>query len=366
MRYDSFNKNNLMKSNLSYEEAAPVLFRETKDIANNSLDFEITGPKHNKLEVKAPYKMSFKLGRDSYEFGMTEHSASQLSTRAGMPAYFFNKLAMSRDKGLSAMGYSTLNALLARSNDRLLLRTCGDKLRGVVSSKYSVFDAVDILSVLDSSIRSEQLWSTDNLAVMGYYNDMELFHMRVVDKEPVKGLSDKDMYFGFQITSSDVGKGSIRISFFIYKQWCTNGMCSSVFDNDMYCQRHLAVNKDYVTRSLRQCFRRFPRIAAEARESIIRSEKLGLSQSPLFMVLDPGCKDVLRYREKMKNYLGVGLEDMNILAELADRHYNRTLWGYCNAVTEYAQRYRVERRLELERLAGNLMSDTKLEYLYVA
>ena len=49
-------------------------------------------------------------------------------------------------------------------------------------------------------------------------------------------------------------------------------------------------------------------------------------------------------------------ESAGKVIDLMQNRYGDNRWGYINAITEVAQDFTLERRLELERIAGNLLA----------
>ena len=344
----------------SCAKVLPKLIKDAYQTHANSLDYEFKNISNNHFSYGLPSNIKFKFGKDWHEFEGTRFAMHQLCRKIGMPITFFEKLRGSRDEALNNMCVSNINGLLEHYNGDMLVRTVGGCMRGVLSTRYRAFDSYKILDVFADFVDNNKVWAADNIAIRGFCNSMDVLHLRFTTLEPVKGLEDKDLYYGMEITSSDVGKYALQVRFFIYKQICTNGMCIGSFDRELYTQRHVGITPERFREGLAACLNSFPKLTEEVTAIISSAGRRSLANSPLFN-FNLYKDENEPIRKALRNYLGLSDAAMLQIASIARQNYAPTLWGYGNAITEYAQTCNLERRKELETMAGKLM--TNFDYL---
>lgn len=355
-------KNERLKINAAshpMSKILPIMIRKAKDIAERSLDYECKDLARHDFRMVRTDAVKFKFGREYEEFNILPFATLQLCHKLGMPYKFFNKLDnMGYD--MSQLLLDTMNGLARRYKGQLLLRTVDSHIRGVLTPKYRTFDTNELLDVFSCASSNINFLERDSLVVRGLYQGLDLFHMRFTSSEKAKCLQDKDLYFGMQLTSSDVGRSSIRLDFFVFKRICTNGLCLKLLDNCLYDQRHIGVTKDDVYLGLSAAFDSFPRLVNLATDLINRGSQASIVESGILASSE--SQAAKKQREQMKRYLAVGDEDLDALARITIRNYEPTVWGYVNAITEYSQRFDVIRRMDLENKAGKLLSKEGMQY----
>lgn len=350
-------KNKLtVPQNQSYDYVLPEMVKTAEEYAAGRKDLLLKNPKSNDLFLENPEELSFRFGLHRNTYQLIPYSRHQLCQKVGMPYGYFDRLDRSRSKELRNLACANMNMLFKYYTGSMLLRTVDNCLRGVLSPMYCSFDSDEILDVFTDCVGPKKELDPSNMLVQGYCNSMDVLHLRFTTARPVKTLTDDDLYYGLELTSSDVGKYSLSVRFFVYKQVCTNGMCLGIFDKALYTQRHVGINKDIFRAGLRNSLKAFPSLTTQATDLINHAGSVSLADNPLFD-LDNNSPESVQVREKMQGYLGVGQENMAVIAKLARENYGTTLWAYGNAITEWAQQYEFERRKELELKAGRLMTD---------
>ena len=165
--------------------------------------------------------------------------------------------------------------------------------------------------------------------------------MRVTQRTMMK-VEGEDLYAGMQIDSSDVGRSTLMVQFFIYKQVCTNGLAISKGSGMLFVQKHIGIDKDEFYGGMRDAVAMLPSLVTEYEEVVRMSQNVAL--------FDPKASV-----EKVKEQLKMSDKNAEHILEVMEGKYTRTNWGLINTLTEVAQDFSLERRLEIERFAGNLL-----------
>lgn len=342
------------RANQSLSELLPRIVADTHKIAAKSEDFVLTGLRQNRVQLTPKDMIQFQFGRDLHQLELTSIAQQQLFHKIKMPLNYYNMLSISKHEDMRHLANFSVNTLLSHADDRMLVRTYKDSARAFLSPNYTVFDSDQVADVISDVLKPGRNFGFDELLIRNYYVDCNYFNLRFTTSSPVRDLYDKDLYFGLQITSSDVGVAMLRVKFWVYKQVCTNGMCMSLFNKHLFSLRHLGNDKDSFYNGLQRSLMVFPDLTQKATAMISKSEQLSFEGKALLKLSQHVTEENLE-REYVKKYLQFSDSDMDRVATLTVRNYSPTLWGYCNAITEFAQTKEYNRRMELERMSGKLM-----------
>lgn len=317
-----------------------LVYDRALDIQNNSRDIILTGKeKDAKItgfsSKKGVVTLTDKKGNKPYV--MTKHSLAQLCQKIGMNKMYYNTCYDKKAFDLldENMNYWCLNS---KAEEHTMFRIYKDKyVRGVLSDKFTVFDAPDIIYEVMDTVAKERY------DLKGALINPERLHLRFTQNREL--FDDDDLFGGFTIDSSDVGRKALEIRFFIYKQVCTNGLCIPKYSNFSYRQRHFGV---FAAVDFRSNFK----VALKGVDSFCESVKDLVLKSKNISV-DLTDEDFIK---QVSHITTLPVEVLNKkVIPLAQQNYDSTQWGLINAITHYAQSYTLERRLELENTAGRLL-----------
>lgn len=311
----------------------------------------------NTTKVKAKYQRSKEEPLNERVF--SDHAFSQLCTKLGVPAQYLIKCMKD---GYTDLAEQNLNTWVDDYKGSLLMREYKDRVRGVLSSRYSPFDTPDIIDVLHDTTRGM------HLKLKGYFMNEERFHARLIQTETMN-VDGEDLFGGIQIDSSDVGRSALTVNFFIYKQICTNGLCVSRGKGNLFHQKHYNICTDDFREELSNSVKLIPELVAEY-EDIIKSVKKSKSlvtvgRNDLSQLIAENLYKAIEAEERDKRIQELidrlkaktKLQEDGVIKVLrtAECKYDYSDWGIVNAITEVAQDYTLERRIELEKTAANLL-----------
>lgn len=265
----------------------------------------------------------------------SDHAFSQLCAKLGVPVRYMKKCI---EKGELPLVQDNLNTWLNKEDKDLLIRIYDDRIRGVLSSRYSVLDTPDIITSLHGVV------NTDEFEVKNYFLNEERFHARLVNKEPMK-VNGEDLFSGLQIDSSDVGRNNLTVQFLVYKQVCTNGLILPKLNGTVFQQKHIGITTQEFSNRLREGLEVVPELIAQA-EEVITKNKGTKSYSK---------KDFEDLLSRIKDQTLLSKDSITKLEEIVKTKYDFNRWGVINGITEIAQDFTLDRRLELERYAGSLL-----------
>lgn len=288
----------------------------------------------------------FVMGINGEEFAPTNRAMSQFLIHLGASNKVKPRLA-SKTPWEKALGDYEVQELLAHNEVPFFMRTYQDKVRAVLTPNYSVFDAPSVLEVMSDTLNYNGVIDGVEMNVPQFMTDSEFTQIRLHDTDVVK-MTDKGVFCGLKVSTSDVGAAKFTVRFFVYRKACMNGLCIPLFDKQLFAHRHIGITADEIKEGLKHSFREFPLIAEQAREILARAEE----QKVIKGVWDKGGQ-----REALKKAFAGIISDkmLNNVQEIALKYPN-TVWGLTNAFTEYARDQKdFEVRNRIEEMAGHLI-----------
>ena len=275
-------------------------------------------------------------------FQMSKYAMSQLGTKIGVPARYLEKCI---ESGRIDLAKDNVNSWLEDYNKDLFIREYNGRVRGILSSKYSVCDSHEILKAVDDAV------DLRNFDVKGSYLNEERLHVRLINKEMLP-INDEDLFAGLFIDSSDVGRSILTVKFGIYKQVCTNGLMIAKEGGILFEQKHIGISAEEFHEGLVASLSRVDELTENAMKFIEVARERSINH---YDVNNLTQDDFEAFVAQIRNTTNLSVESASKVINLIQTKYEPTKWGLINSITEVAQDFTLERRLELERIAGNLL-----------
>ena len=275
-------------------------------------------------------------------YPMSHYALSQLGSKIGVPANYLQKCI---DSGRIDLASDNVNSWLEDYGKDLFIREYNGHIRGILSSKYSVCDTPDILKVLQDTV------DLNTYKVKGSFLNEERLHLRLVGKEmlPIDG---EDLFPGIFIDSSDIGRSILTVKFGIYKQVCTNGLVIARAGGTLFEQKHIGISTDDFYEGLVASLKNIDVLSEHAVEWVQSAKHRDNHWSVMSKYED----DIQAFIDQIRQQTNLSNESAGKVIDLMQNRYGDNRWGYINAITEVAQDFTLERRLELERIGGNLLA----------
>ena len=282
------------------------------------------------------------------EDGVVHHSSisrfalGQLGTKIGVPARYLEKCVQS---GRIDLAKDNVNSWLSDYHKDLFIREYDGRIRGVLSNKYSVCDSHEILDVVDQAV------DLSNYKIKGSFLSEERLHVRLVSKHmlPIDG---EDLFAGLFLDSSDVGRSILTVQFGIYKQVCTNGLVVSRAGGVLFQQKHIGISSEEFYEGLVASLDNVDVLTEHAVEWV----RLAKSKSAYgYNVKSMTKEDMDDFISRIRSITNLPESSAVKVIDLMKTKYDSTRFGLINGITEVAQDFTLEKRLDLERIAGNLL-----------
>lgn len=273
------------------------------------------------------------------------YSFSQLMGRYGIPILYAKRCLEKEKFALLQTNIDEWNSFY--HDMRYLVRSYNMSgmdmpvIRAVLTEKYKTFDTHEILGVMRQNFDLRR-----NYSVRNYLMNPEKLHIRMVSDMRLD-VKDDDLFLGLNIDSSDVGRSSLRISIIVFKQVCTNGLVLPMGITRAFRQIHFGSGAERFSENIAACLQAVGTMKEVAEEVINKCYDKGLP-------FDVEKEDSV---EKFRVSMGISKDAMQkVLNMLASNKYgNINRWSLINCMTEVAQEYNVESRVNIEESAGKLL-----------
>lgn len=314
------------------------LFEKSKEIRDKwENDIVLNDEKVNfSLDKDLRFNYVTEEGRKK-EADITQFAFSQLCARMGVPSNYIRKCFSS---GKQELALQNFRAWADESKDNMFVRANDGVVRAVLSDSYAPFDSYQVLRTLKYTVDFNRWQPTQT------FLSEDRLVMRFVDFTPLPVNDSSPLYLGFTVSSSDVGRGSLNVKMMLYRSVCTNGLLISDMGGMLFKQHHVGAR---MTESKLQDFNRiFLSIDANAKaviDNINLCRNRQLQDYEMTMLI-----------EKARRDMKLSAKSVEKLQLLINTQYEPTRWGVINGVTELAQDFTLEIRLEMEQWAGGLFA----------
>lgn len=328
------------KSKVSFDD----LYHKARDIQSLCIDYNVSNVSYQNMGMDRDVGGLIYKPDNSPAFrhsGMTRYAMSQLCNKLGVPIRYLEKCI---DNGMIELAAENVNAWLEDYNKNLFIREYNGKIRGVLSDRYMTLDTPEIMDVVADVVDSS------NYSTKGYFLSPERFHARIV-QNTMMNIAGEDLFAGIQIDSSDVGRSTLLVRFMIFKQVCTNGLCVSRGSGVLFEQRHIGISIDDFRSEFKESMSRIPVLMQSAMDFVEEARKPD-DRHNISRFTESQMKDFV---DRMKLKTKLSDDSVAKVIHMMQEKYSPTRWGLINSITEVAQDFTLERRVELEKIAGDML-----------
>lgn len=275
------------------------------------------------------------------EEDITDFAFQELCTRVGVPSQYVKKCYEAGKKELALENFRSWAGEFDGGLQvmRLPNENGNHVVRAVTSDKFSSWDSYKVLSNLKRTI------NLDRWALIQSHLSEDKLVLRFIDRQsPIFEDKNSKLFVGVCVRTSDVGKGSLFMKMFIYRQACTNGMIVSEGDATLYRQSH---SGSAMSESKIEAFVR----------AMLRAEKYGNKFANGIERCIGESMNELEFNlwiDKTSRELKLSKKATEKLQGIVDTSYDRNMWGLINGVTELAHDFTLDKRMEMESWAGSM------------
>lgn len=329
---DLGNANNVTE--LDFDELCDI----SENIAKRLKDYTVVNAagKPN-FHINEDFSITFQTTKgDVMRADMTETAFSRLCSYLGVPPMYVKKCY---DNGKHELALANFKAWANDIETNFVFKIFDGVVHGVVTEQYSSFSNNRTMQTLRSVVDLKKYMPIQSVITP------ESMAIRFITRDPIQIEGDQSpIWSGFMVSNNNMGGGALAINDFSYRQWCTNGMTTRMFDGVALKKAHRGEEMSDGKIAL------FSR-AIQGIEDV-REEKIRIMNKSAKTKMDLHEHQFLV--ERIRRNLRLSEKATDDLQAISAK-YGDTEWALINGITELAQRYTLDDRLNMENYAGSML-----------
>ena len=297
-------------------------------------------------------------------FSLHTNAVGQLADRMGVPSRYLKTLAAGEPWQMMLAAEILNQHSDWTQRNRVLVRTVGNQVRGVLSDSYRRLNSVEILTAFVEEASRQGAVISD-----AYMTDTKVWAETILPTPiciPTKNNGNVIIFAGARFSTSDYGDGAVDMRTFLLNGACLNGMVRE----SVMKQVHLG-SKLPDTLALSE---RTYKLDTETTMSAVRDLTRGLYSKDTIMqkALEiQGASEIEVDFDKELRKLQQGGSILKAEQQAVEKllmnnnpddgvQGGATLWKLTQAITAHARELTPERARELHEISGNLLNRVKL------
>lgn len=298
-------------------------------------------------------------------FSLHDNAIGQLADRMGVPQRYLRTLASGETwaKNLAAEILNEHSGWTQRT--RVLVRTVGTQVRGVLSDSYRRLNSVEILTAFVQEASRQGAVISD-----AYMNDTKVWAETILPQPiviPTAKNGDVIIFAGARFSTSDYGDGAVDMRAFLLNGACLNGMVresvmkqvhlgSKLPDNLQLSQRTYELDTRTTVSAVKDLTK-----GLFSRDNLMKKACEIQGASEIDVDFEHELKKLTRDGGLLKSE-GKEVEKILMRNDPEDGvQGGATLWKLTQAITAHARELTPERSRELHEISGALLNRVKLD-----
>lgn len=307
---------------------------------------------------------SLQMNMPDGQFSIHDNAIGQLADRMGIPSRYLRGLAAGEPwaKHLAATLLNEHSGWTQRS--RVLVRTVGQQVRGVLSDSYRRLNSVEILTAFVQEAAEQGAVISD-----AYMNDTKIWAETILPTPitvPTAKNGDVIIFAGARFSTSDYGDGAVDMRAFLLNGACLNGMVresvmkqvhlgSKLPDNLQLSQQTYELDTKTTVSAVRDLTK-----GLFSKDNLMQKAYEIQGASEIEVDFDHELKRLTRDGGLLKQE-GKEVEKILMRNDPNDGVLGgATLWKLTQAITAHARELTPERSRELHEISGQLLNRVKV------
>lgn len=318
-------------------ETAHQIKRDSEDLKVRGIDLVPFVNEENRIQLRVGDR----------PFYLSEWSLQQLSQKLGVPSVYATKMADAGKRDLFVQNFESW-ITSHHAGKEYLVRTYNNTVRGFLSDSYFPTDMDLVLPTIREGLQRTNM----NFAVQKGIVNPEYANIRFVSDRPVM-VGDDPHFTGISISTSDVGRASLKLEFFVYRSACTNGMLFGKHGGELFRKKHTNKNLTEKTYFMAEMDKSLKDL-----DTLVLTAENMLREATTYKLTDAKMDEIIN---TYKRFAGVGQATADNITSMVRARmdaYDKvepTLWSVSNAFTEVAQDFHIDKAEVLENFAGHLL-----------
>lgn len=307
---------------------------------------------------------SLRMDMPDGQFSLHDNAIGQLADRMGIPQRYLRGLASGEPwaKQLAATLLNEHSGWTQRS--RVLVRTVGTQVRGVLSDSYRRLNSIEILTAFVQEAAEQGAVISD-----AYMNDTKIWAETILPTPltvPTAKNGDVVIFAGARFSTSDYGDGAVDMRAFLLNGACLNGMVRESVMKQVHLGSKLPDNL--------QLSQQTYELDTKTTVSAVRDLTKGLFSKDNLMkkaIEIQGASEIdVDFEHELKRLTrdgGLLKQEGKEVEKILMRNDpedgvqgGATLWKLTQAITAHARELSPERSRELHELSGQLLNRVKV------
>lgn len=298
------------------------------------------------------------------QFTMHDNAIGQVADRMGIPQRYLRGLASGEPWAIMLAAYLLNQHSDWTQRSRVLVRTVGNQVRGVLSDSYRRLNSVEILTAFVQEAANQGAVISD-----AYMNDTNVWAETILPQPlsiPTANNGTVIIFAGARFSTSDYGNGAVDMRAFLLNGACLNGMVRESVMKQVHLGSKLPDNL--------QLSQQTYELDTKTTVSAVRDLTSGLFSKDNLMqkALEiQGASEIEVDFDRELKRLTSGGSLLKTEGKEVEKILMRndpedgvtggaTLWKLTQAITAHARELSPERSRELHELSGSLLSRVKV------
>lgn len=307
---------------------------------------------------------SLRMDMPDGQFTLHDNAIGQLADRMGIPQRYLRGLA-SGEPWAKQLAATLLNEHCGwTQRSRVLVRTVGTQVRGVLSDSYRRLNSVEILTAFVQEAAQQGAVISD-----AYMNDTKIWAETILPTPltvPTANNGDVVIFAGARFSTSDYGDGAVDMRAFLLNGACLNGMVresvmkqvhlgSKLPDNLQLSQQTYELDTKTTVSAVRDLTK-----GLFSKDNLMKKAIEIQGASEMEVDFEHELKRLTRDGGLLKQE-GKEVEKILMRNDPEDGvQGGATLWKLTQAITAHARELSPERSRELHELSGQLLNRVKV------
>lgn len=298
------------------------------------------------------------------QFTMHDNAIGQMADRMGIPQRYLRSLASGEPWAIALAAYLLNQHSDWTQRSRVLVRTVGTQVRGILSDSYRRLNSVEILTAFVQEAAGQGAVISD-----AYMNDTKVWAETILPTPitvPTKDNGDVIIFAGARFSTSDYGDGAVDMRAFLLNGACLNGMVRESVMKQVHLGSKLPDNLALSQQTYE--------LDTKTTVSAVKDLTKGLFSKDNLMakaVEIQGASEVeVDFNKELKRLTSNGgllKQEGKEVEKILMRNNpddgvqgGATLWKLTQAITAHARELTPERSRELHELSGQLLNRVKV------
>lgn len=320
---------------------------------SQSLEFAVDGGSERGVVMG----LSNRKAKGYFQQTLHKHALDQVAERAGIPGTYVNRL-LDKPYGRQLIVENLTTIFAKEDNQKLLVRSVGTEVRGVLSDRFKRMDSGPIIEAF-----AEACQEIGAQPVEGVGGDLRWAVKAILPMvfQPSKKKGTEELIaFGVQLSNSDFGKGTLSLNAFMTRVICTNYATLEQVLREVHLGKRLAEDIEFSEETYKADTKTQVLAVRDMVRGVLAPAKVNALVGRIGTALEERIDPKTAWQELPK--LGLLKGEVEKVKELFNDAGvemlppGTTQARLSNAVSWFAKSAATpERRLELEEIAGNLL-----------